>query len=411
MSGRKQGQSAAAKEMAKKDYYEVLGVPKTATEEEIKKAYRKEALKYHPDRNQGNKEAEEKFKVAAEAYEVLSDTQKRAKYDQYGHAAADMGGGGGYSGGGMNVEDIFRNFGDIFNGGRGGGGGGFDPFDSFFGGGRQSGGRQRGRQGSNLRIRVKMSMSEVANGAHKTIKVKKHVSCHTCHGSGAKDSSSVGKCSTCGGNGVVRRVQNTILGQMQTQTTCPQCHGSGEVITKKCVTCNGLGTEYGEETLNIDIPAGVQDGMQLSMSGKGNAGEQGGPAGDLIIAIEVEQHPELEIEGQNVIYTLNLNFADAAMGCSVEVPTVDGKAKIKIAAGTQPGKILRLSGKGIPSVNSYGKGDQLIIVNIYTPQTLSSEEEKLLEKLRQSPNFKPSKDHKAERGFFDRMKNMWSDQS
>jgi molecular chaperone DnaJ len=394
--------------MAKRDYYEILGVAKGASAEEIKKAYRKEALKYHPDRNQGDKQAEEKFKEAAEAYEILSDAQKRAKYDQYGHAANDMnygGGGGGY--GGMNVEDIFRNFGDIFGGQ--GGGGGFDPFESFFGGGGRSGGgtRQRGRKGSNLRIKVKMTLAEVANGAHKTIKVKKHVSCHTCHGSGAKDASSMSKCTTCGGVGVVRRVTNTILGQMQTQTTCPQCNGSGEIITKKCTSCNGLGTEYGEETLNIDIPAGVQDGMQLSMSGKGNAGEQGGPAGDLIISVEVEAHPELEIDGQNVIYNLYLNFADAALGCNVEVPTVDGKAKIKIPAGTQAGKVLRLNGKGVPSVNSYGKGDQLVIINVYTPQTLSSEEQKILEKLRTAVNFKPSKDHKGEKGFFDKMKDIF----
>jgi molecular chaperone DnaJ len=376
--------------MAKKrDYYEVLGVQKGASVEEIKKAYRKEALKYHPDRNQ-----------------VLSDTQKRAKYDQFGHAANDMGQGG-YHGGGMNMEDIFRNFGDVFNGG-GGGGGGFDPFESFFGGGgRSSGGRQRGRKGSSLRIKVKMNLSEVANGAHKTIKVKKHVPCHTCHGSGAKDASSVSKCTMCGGNGVVKRVTNTILGQMQTQTTCPQCNGSGEMITKKCTTCNGLGTEYGEEQLHIDIPAGVQDGMQLSMSGKGNAGEQGGPAGDLIISIEVEQHAELEIDGQNVIYNLHLNFADAALGCNVEVPTVDGKAKIKIPAGTQAGKVLRLNGKGVPSVNSYGKGDQLVIVNVFTPQHLSSEEQKIMEKFRTSANFKPSKDHKADKGFFDKMKDLF----
>jgi len=395
--------------MAKRDYYEILGVAKTATQEEIKKAYRKEALKFHPDRNQGNKEAEEKFKEAAEAYEVLSDEQKKAKYDRFGHAAADMGQGGGYGGGGgMNMEDIFRNFGDIFGQQGGGGGGGFDPFESFFGGGRQSGGgRQRGRKGSNLRIKVKMTIAEVANGAHKTIKVKKHVSCHTCHGSGAKDASSVSKCTTCGGQGVVKRVTNTILGQMQTTTTCPQCNGSGEMITKKCGTCNGLGTEYGEETLNIDIPAGVQDGMQLSMSGKGNAGEQGGPAGDLIISVEVEEHTELEIDGQNVIYNLYLNFADAALGCNVEVPTVDGKAKIKIPAGTQAGKVLRLNGKGIPSVNSYGKGDQLVIVNVYTPQHLSAEETKILEKLRAAVNFKPSKDHKGDKGFFDKMKDIF----
>jgi molecular chaperone DnaJ len=391
--------------MAKRDYYEILTVTRTSTQEEIKKAYRKEALKYHPDRNEGNKEAEEKFKEAAEAYEVLSDAQKRARYDQFGHAANDMGRGGGYSGGGMNVEDIFRNFGDIFGGH--GGGGGFDPFESFFGGGRSGGGRQRGRKGSNLRIKVKMTLSEVAGGAHKTIKVKKHVTCKTCGGNGAKDAASVGKCTTCGGHGVVRRVTNTILGQMQTQTTCPQCNGSGEMITKKCAACNGLGTEYGEETLQIDIPAGVQDGMQLSMSGKGNAGEQGGPAGDLIISIEVEQHEELEIDGQNVIYNLHLNFADAVLGTSVEVPTVDGKAKIKIPAGTQAGKVLRLNGKGVPSVNSYGKGDQLIIINIFTPQHLSLEEQKIIEKFRTSANFKPSKEHKSDKGFFDKMKDVF----
>lgn len=390
----------------KRDYYDVLGVAKGASAEEIKKAYRKVALKYHPDRNQGDKAAEEKFKEAAEAYEVLSDDQKKARYDQYGHAAENMGQGGGFHGGGMNVEDIFRNFGDIFGNARGGGGG-FDPFESFFGGGGNGGGqRQRGRKGSNLRIRVRMTLAEVAHGAKKTIKVKKHVQCHTCHGTGAKDASSVSKCTMCGGNGVVRRTTNTILGQMQTTTTCPQCNGSGEMITKKCTTCNGLGTEYGEETLTFDIPAGVQDGMQLSMSGKGNAGEQGGPAGDLIIAIEVEEHADLEIDGQNVIYNLYLNFADAALGCNVEVPTVDGKAKIKVPAGTQAGKVLRLNGKGVPSVNSYGKGDQLVIVNIYTPQKLSAEEEKLMEKLRQSPNFKPQP-QKGDKGFFDRMKDVF----
>ncbi|MFN8277258.1 MAG: molecular chaperone DnaJ [Chitinophagales bacterium] len=388
--------------MAKKrDYYEVLEVSKSASAEEIKKAYRKVALKYHPDRNQGNKEAEEKFKEAAEAYEVLSDPQRKARYDQYGHQAEQMGGGGYGGGQHMDMEDIFRNFGDIF-------GGGGSPFDAFFGGG--GGGsrrRQRGRQGANLRIRVKMNLGEVVKGAHKTIKVKKHVPCATCNGSGAKDASSVGRCTMCGGNGVVRRTTNTMLGQMQTTTTCPQCNGAGETITKKCTTCNGLGTQYGEETLSIDIPAGVQDGMQLSMSGRGNAGEQGGPAGDLIIAIEVEEHKELEIEGQHVIYNLRLNFADAALGCKVEVPTVEGKAKISIAPGTQAGKVLRLNGKGLPSVNSYGRGDQLVVVHVYTPQHLSAEETKLLEKLRDAPNFAPKKDVKVERGFFDRVKDMF----
>ncbi len=392
--------------MAKRDYYEILGVTKTASAEEIKKAYRKVALQYHPDRNQGDKAAEEKFKEAAEAYEILSDPQKKAKYDQFGHAGMDPGNFGGHSYQG-NMEDIFRNFGDIFGGG--GGGGGFDPFETFFGGGGGRGGRQqtRGKRGTNLRVRVKLTLADVANGVRKNLKVKKHIECHTCHGSGAKDASSVSKCTVCGGSGVVRKVQNTILGQMQTTSTCYQCNGSGQQITKKCTTCNGLGTEYGEETIQVDIPAGVQDGMQLSMSGKGNAGEQGGPAGDLIIQVEVEQHADLEIDGQNVVYDLHISFIDAVLGTQVEVPTIEGKAKFKIPAGTQAGKIFRLNGKGLPSVNSYGRGDQLILVHVYTPTDLTSDEKKLLEKLRESPNFKPRPGVKQERGFFDRVKDMF----
>lgn len=393
--------------MAKRDYYEILEVSKTATAEEIKKAYRKVALKYHPDRNQGDKAAEEKFKEAAEAYEVLSDSQKRAQYDQFGHAASQGGfGGGGYSQG--NMEDIFRNFGDIFGGG--GGGGGFDPFETFFGGGgggrQQGGGRTRGKRGTNLRIKVKLTLQDVVHGVSKSLKLKKQVTCHTCSGSGAKDASSVSKCSVCGGTGVMRKVTNTILGQMQTTTTCYQCNGSGQQITKKCGTCNGLGVEYAEETLDINIPAGVQEGMQLSVSGKGNAGEQGGPAGDLIVAIEVENHPELEVDNQNVIYNLNINFVDAALGTSVDVPTIEGKAKVKIPAGTQAGKVFRLGGKGLPSVNSRGRGDQLVFVQVFTPTELTSDEKKILEKLRESPNFKPKPGSK-EKGFFDRMKDMF----
>ncbi len=395
--------------MAKKDYYEILEVPKSATADDIKKAYRKTALKFHPDRNQGNKEAEEKFKEAASAYEVLSDPEKRKMYDQYGHAAVDgsAGGGGAQY---QNMEDIFRNFGDVFGGS--GGGGGFDPFEAFFGGGGRGGGtrtRSRGKRGSNLRIKVKLSLKDVAYGVQKNIKVKKHVSCHTCAGSGAKDASSVGKCTNCGGTGTVRRVSNTILGQMQTTTTCPVCNGSGESITKKCVTCNGLGTEYGEEMLTFDIPAGVQDGMQLSLGGKGNTGENGGPAGDLLIQIEIENDSDLEIEGQNVVYSLTINFADAALGTQVEVPTIDGKAKFKIPAGTQSGKIFRLSGKGLPSVNSYGRGDQLIILNVYTPQNLNSDEKKILEKIKESANFTPKPGEQHEKGFFDRMRGFFSE--
>ena len=391
--------------MAKRDYYEILGVTKSASAEEIKKAYRKVALQFHPDRNQGDKAAEEKFKEAAEAYEILSVAQKKSKYDQFGHAGMDPSNFGGHSYQG-NMEDIFRNFGDIFGGG--GGGGGFDPFETIFGGGGGRGQqRTRGKRGSNLRVRLKLSLIDVANGVRKSLKVKKHIQCHTCNGSGAKDANSVGKCTVCGGNGVVRKVQNTILGQMQTTTTCYQCNGSGQQITKKCGTCNGLGVEYGEETISVDIPAGVQDGMQLSMGGKGNAGEQGGPAGDLIIQIEVEQHAELEIDGQNIIYNLHVSFIDAVLGSQIEVPTIEGKAKFKIPAGTQAGKIFKLAGKGLPSVNSYGRGDQLILINVYTPTDITSEERKLLEKLREAPNFKPKPGVKQERGFFDRVKDMF----
>jgi molecular chaperone DnaJ len=390
----------------KRDYYEVLEVNKTASKEEIKKAYRKVALKFHPDRNQGDKAAEEKFKEAAEAYEVLSDPDKKSKYDQFGHAAVNGGGyGGGYQN--VNVEDIFRNFGDIFGGS--GGGGGFDPFESFFGGGSRQQTRTRGKRGSNLRIKVKLSLLEVANGARKSVKVKKHIECGTCHGSGAKDASSVGKCSVCGGNGVVKKVTNTILGQMQTTSTCYACNGSGQQITKKCATCNGLGVVYGEETLHIDIPAGVQDGMQLSMGGKGNAGEQGGPPGDLIIQVEVEQNAELEVDGQNVVYNLHVSFIDAVLGTQVEVPTIEGKAKFKIPAGTQGGRVFRLNGKGLPAVNAYGRGDQLIVVQVFTPTEVNSEEKKLLERLRESPNFKPQPGMKSEKGLFDRMRDIFAE--
>jgi molecular chaperone DnaJ len=383
--------------MSKRDYYETLGVSKGAAADEIKKAYRKVAMQYHPDRNPGDKSAEEKFKEAAEAYEVLSDADKKAQYDRYGHAGLS-GNGRGY-GGGMNMDDIFSQFGDIF---------GDDVFGSFFGGHRgRSGQRSQGVRGSNLRVKLKLTFEEIAKGVKKNIKVKKYVLCSTCSGSGAKDKGSIQTCKTCGGSGQVRRVQNTFLGQMQTVTTCPACNGEGSTITSKCGTCKGDGRVYGEETVSIDIPAGVQEGMQLNVNGKGNAGERGGHNGDLIILIEEEPHKELQRDGLNVAYDLYISFPEAVSGIQVEVPTIDGRAKIKIPAGTQSGKIFRLKGKGFPAVNSYEKGDQLIHVNVWTPQHVTPEEKAALEKMALSQNFKPQPD-KSEKGFFDKIREMFS---
>ncbi len=384
----------------KRDFYEILGINKSASADEIKKAYRKVAMQYHPDKNPGDKAAEEKFKEAAEAYEVLSNADKKQRYDQYGHAgvggAAGGGFGGGGFGGGMRMEDIFENFGDVFG-------------ESFFGGAGRSSSRSRGTgsRGSNLRVKVKLNYEEILKGAHKTIKVKKYVRCETCAGVGAKDKSSVQTCGTCGGSGQVRRVQQTFLGQMQTVTTCPTCNGDGTQILNKCTSCKGEGRVYGEDTISIDIPAGVQEGMQLSVNGKGNAGERNGQAGDLLIVIEEEKHPELMREGLNVLYELNLSFPDVVMGLEAEVPTITGKAKIKIPAGTQAGKILRLKGKGFPSINSYEKGDQLININVWTPQNLTSEEKKILDKLKESPNFKPDVS-KTDKSFFDKIREAFS---
>ncbi len=384
----------------KRDYYEILGVSKSASQEEIKKAYRKVAMQFHPDRNPGDKAAEEKFKEAAEAYEVLNDADKKAQYDRFGHNAFAQGrGGGGFNGQGMNMDDIFSQFGDIF---------GDDAFGSFFGGtGRRSGGQARGTRGSNLRVKLKMNFEEIAKGANKTIKIKKYIRCGTCSGSGAKDKNSMQTCSTCNGSGQVKRVQNTFLGAMQTVTTCPTCSGEGSTITSKCGSCKGEGRVYGEETVSIDIPAGVQDGMQLSISGKGNAGERGGSYGDLIVLIEEEAHPQLHRDGLNVAFDLHISFPDAVFGTQVEVPTIDGRAKIKIPAGTQSGKIFRLKGKGFPHINSYEKGDQLIHVNIWTPQHISSEEKAMLEKMGRSQNFEPNPE-KNEKSFFDKVREMFS---
>lgn len=365
--------------MSKRDYYEVLGVQKNASEAELKKAYRQMAMKFHPDKNPGNKEAEDKFKEAAEAYDVLSTPEKKQRYDQFGHQGVN--GGGGYGGGGMNMEDIFSHFGSVF--------GEDSPFESFFGGGGSRGGRRVNR-GSNLRIKVKLTLEEIAHGVEKKLKVNKAVGCTTCKGSGAQDGGSFHKCNTCNGSGQVHRVSNTFIGQMRTTSTCPTCHGEGQVIANKCKTCSGSGLQHGEEIVTVNIPAGVGEGMQLTVTGKGSAGERNGVPGDLFIVIEEEEHEHLVREGNSLLYDLYINFADAALGTSVEIPTIEGKAKIKIDAGTQAGKVLRLKGKGLPSVNSYGRGDLLVNINVWTPQHLSSEEKKTLEHFRNSQNFKPN---------------------
>ena len=369
--------------MEKRDYYEVLEVEKTATVEEIKKAYRKKAIQYHPDKNPGDKQAEENFKEAAEAYDVLSDPQKRQRYDQFGHAGVGGASQGGGFGGGMSMDDIFSQFGDIF----GGHFGGFGGFSGFGGGSR---GGRRVNRGSDLRVKVKLNLKEIATGVEKKIKVKKYVTCSKCHGSGAEDDHSSKTCETCHGSGVVTRVANTILGQMQTQTTCPTCGGEGKIITKKCSECNGEGIVRDDEVITINIPAGVAEGMQLSMSGKGNAGKHNGVPGDLLILIEEEQDKELIRDENDLIYNLLLSFPTAALGGAVEIPTIDGKVKVKIESGTQPGKVLRLRGKGLPNVNGYGTGDLLVNVSVYVPETLNKEEKKALEEMERSDNFKPN---------------------
>ena len=376
----------------KRDYYEILGVAKGASQDEIKKAYRKIAIKYHPDKNPDDPTAEDKFKEAAEAYEVLSDEQKRQRYDQFGHQGVN---GGGFGGGGMNMEDIFSQFGDIFGGGGGG-------FESFFGGGGQRGGK-RMRKGSNLRIKLKLNLEEVAKGVEKKIKVKRYESCQVCDGNGSKNGSSLQTCGTCQGQGQVKRVVNTMLGQMVSSSTCPTCHGEGKMVTQKCDACHGEGRQLREEVISINVPAGVADGMQLSMSGKGNVPERGGIPGDLLIQIEEEHHPTLRRDGNNVMFEQYVSFVDATLGASVEVPTIEGKVKIKIDPGTQSGKILRLRGKGIPDINGYGRGDQLIHINVWTPKNVNAEERQILERLRDSQNFTPNPG-KNEKGFFEKMK-------
>lgn len=384
--------------MSKRDYYEVLEVPKNATAEDIKKAYRKMAIKYHPDKNPGDKSAEEKFKEAAEAYEVLSNAEKRQKYDRFGHAGMGGAAGGGFGGGFSDIEDIFSSFGDIFGGHFGGFGGGF-------GGQRGGGRRQRVNKGSNLRVKVKLNLSDMVNGVEKNIKVKKYVSCSHCSGSGAADGASHSTCNTCHGSGQVTQVTNTFLGQMQTASVCPTCNGDGKMITQKCVHCAGEGIVRDEEVIKINIPAGVSEGMQLSMSGNGNAARRGGVNGDLLIQIEEEEHADLIREGNNLIYNLLLSIPEAILGTTAEIPTVEGKVKVKVDAGTQPGKVLRLRGKGLPEINSYRRGDLMVNINVYIPETINKEERKMLETVQNSESFRPSE--ATSKNFFKKVRNFF----
>ena len=366
----------------KRDYYEVLGVEKNASADEIKKAYRKKAIQYHPDKNPGDKAAEEKFKEAAEAYEVLSDPQKRQRYDQFGHAG--MGGAGGFSGGGMSMEDIFSHFGDIF------GGAGFDLGDLFGGGGRSRG--PRVRKGSDMRVKVRLTLEEIATGCEKKIKVRKQVQCKSCNGTGSEDGRTE-TCPTCKGTGRTVRQQRGIFGMMQVQAECETCHGEGQIIKNKCAKCNGEGVVRDEEIITINIPAGVAAGMQLTMQGKGNAAPRGGVAGDLLILIEEEQHKDFIRQDSDLIYNLLLDMPTAILGGQIQIPTLSGEARITITPGTQPGKVLRMRGKGLPRIDQYGRiygtGDLLINVGVYIPERLSKDERKLIEKLQDSPNIAP----------------------
>ncbi len=379
----------------KRDYYEVLGVSKSANADEIKKAYRKAAIKYHPDKNPDDKGAEDKFKEAAEAYDVLSDEQKRARYDQFGHAGmggAAGGGYGGFSGGGFSMDDIFSQFGDIFGG--------------HFGGGGSSRGGQRVNRGSDIRVRVKLTLEEIAQGVTKKLKIGKMVGCDRCNGSGAKNGSAFTMCHTCHGSGVVSRIENSFFGRIQTQGVCPTCNGTGKEITERCEKCGGEGAIRGEEVIEVRIPAGVAEGMVLNVSGKGNAARQGGQSGDLHVVITEEASVELIRDGNDLIHNLNITVTTALLGGTVEVPTIDGRAKIKIAPGTHAGKVLRLGGKGIPDVNGRGRGDILVVVDITIPDSLSKEERRAVEKLAEMPSFKRAAGVDTQ-NIFERMKNFF----
>ena len=386
--------------MAKRDYYEVLGVEKSASADEIKKAYRKMAIKYHPDKNPGDKEAEEKFKEAAEAYDVLSNPEKKQRYDQFGHAGMGGAASGGFGGGGFSMEDIFSQFGDIFGGHFGGG---FGGFGGFGGGSRAS----RVPRGSDIRIRVKLTLKEIVHGVEKKVRINKMVQCSECHGKGAVSDADIKTCDTCHGSGVVTKVVQTMFGQMQSQGVCPSCNGEGKKITKPCSKCSGTGLVKDSEEISFKIPAGVAQGMQLTVQGKGNAAKSGGINGDLLVVIEEIEDQELQRDGNDLIYSLFISVPDAILGTTAEIPAVDGKLKIKIEPGTQSGKMLRLRGKGVPDINGYGSGDLLVYVQVWIPKSTTSEERKLVEKLKDSANFSP-KPNNDDKNFFDRIKKMFS---
>ncbi len=390
----------------KRDYYEVLGVQKNASADEIKKAYRKLAIKYHPDKNPGDKEAEEKFKEAAEAYEVLSNDEKRAKYDQFGHSMGPQGfpggGGGYYSTGGMSMEDIFSQFGDIF-------GGHFDFGGGFGGatGGRSGRRRQKPqRRGSDVRIKVKLTLEEISKGVSKKLKIPIWVKCDHCNGTGAKDGTAFATCPTCHGTGPVRQVVQGIFGPQEGIGVCPQCEGEGKVISENCHYCQGEGIIRKEEIVAFDIPAGVEEGMTLTVKGKGNAPRRGGVNGDLLVVIEEVKHPELIRDGNDVIYNLMLDIPTAVLGGSVEVPTITGRARLNIPAGTQPGKVLRMRGKGLPSTQGYGTGDELVNIMVYMPENLNEEERRTIETLKDKPHIKP--DESTVHRLFSKLKHIFS---
>ena len=383
----------------KRDYYEVLGVERNADAETIKKAYRKAAIKFHPDKNPGDKEAEEKFKEAAEAYSVLSDSDKKMKYDQFGHAGVD-GAGPDFSGGFGNLNDILN---DLFGGAFGGGFGGFGGFGGGFGGGQR---RERVYRGRDIRVRVKLTLEEIAKGVEKEISIEKNVPCPDCGGRGARNSSDIKTCPACNGTGQVQRVVNSFLGQTVTYSTCQQCGGEGKIISNPCHTCNGTGLVRQRETIKVKIPAGVEAGMQMTVQGEGHAAKNNGINGDLLVVIEEQEHPDFRREGNNLLYTKVVSIVDAMLGCEVDVPCLDGNYKLKVEPGTQSGSVIRLKGKGLPSVNSYGTGDLYVKIGVWIPKKLTKDEKALFESMRNNESLKPNPT-KEDKSFFERLKDLF----